>query len=207
MNPFDKLTDMFREFPGIGPRQAKRFAHFLLAKDNSFIKELAETIEQTKKDTAMCSECLRFFSTNRKKTELCEICEDKNRNHSSLLIISRDVDLDIVEKSKSYDGYYFVLHGSVPILEAKPETKIRAKELLKLVGKRCESEKPIKEIILALNVNPEGENTAYYIEKLLTPLLDKYSIKIARLGRGLSTGTELEYSDTDTIKNALKNRA
>ncbi|MEK9185117.1 MAG: toprim domain-containing protein, partial [Patescibacteria group bacterium] len=118
-------------------------------------------------------------------------------------IVSRDVDLEIIEKSHSFNGKYFVLGGTVPILDKNPETRIRSRELLKRIEVL---DGTLKEIILALNANSEGENTTDYLKSILSPVVTKHSIKISILGRGLSTGTELEYSDSDTIKNALKNR-
>ncbi|NQV88046.1 MAG: toprim domain-containing protein [Parcubacteria group bacterium] len=132
------------------------------------------------------------------------------------MVISRDVDFENIEKTHSYNGLYFVLGGSIPILEKEPETRIRQKELLLLVESlkskvhkvegHENQNRGLKEVILATNLNPEGENTAEYIEKILAPLAQSKGFKISHLGKGLSTGTELEYSDTDTIKNALKNR-
>ena len=121
------------------------------------------------------------------------------------MIVARDVDFEAIEKSHSYLGYYFILGGTVPILEKEPDKKIRAKELLALTKKRGAD--GLKEIIVATSVNPEGENTFEYVEKLLSPVTRQFGIKFSGLGRGLSTGTELEYSDSDTIKNALKNRS
>jgi recombination protein RecR len=95
------------------------------------------------------------------------------------------------------------LGGLVGILEKEPEKKIRQRELLK----RIEETKDIKEIIIALSANTDGDNTFSYLEKLLAPIAQKNNIKITHLGRGLSTGTELEYSDSDTLRNALKNRS
>jgi len=120
------------------------------------------------------------------------------------MIVSNDVDFENIEKTKFYNGYYFILGGTVPILEKNPENRIRQKELLENVQKKIEM--GLSEIIMALNYNPEGENTLTYLNEILKPLADKNNIKISTLGRGLSTGTELEYSDSDTIKNALKNR-
>jgi recombination protein RecR len=205
MSSFQKLTELFRQFPGIGPRQAKRFAYFLLTRNNGYLEELAEHITSIKQETATCSTCFRFFAKEKNPNPLCSICRDKNRDAKLLMIVSRDIDIEAVEKSGVYSGLYFVLGGTVPILEEKPEEKIRAKELQKSVAHKANE--GLGEIILGLNLNPEGENTAEYLIGLLSPLTEKSHIKISHLGRGISTGTELEYADSDTLKNALKNRS
>jgi recombination protein RecR len=142
---------------------------------------------------------------------LCSICSNPERNQESLLIIPRDNDLEVIEKSKSFDGLYFVLGGTVPVLEKNPEFRVRIKDLKKRIEEEIKKsnsnlEYSLKEIILATNYNPEGENTMEYIEEELNKIIDTTKIKITHLGRGFSTGTEIEYSDAATIKNALKNR-
>lgn len=123
-----------------------------------------------------------------------------------LAVVSRDSDLESLEKSGSYNGLYFVLGGIVPILEANPEKKIRQVELLSTVQKRFASGGGVlKEIILAMSANADSENTAQYVSQILSGYKDA-GLKISLLGRGLSTGTELEYSDADTLRNALRNR-
>ncbi len=117
------------------------------------------------------------------------------------MIISRDVDFENIEKSHFYNGLYFVLGGVVPILEKNPENRIRQIELLKLIEKNQPTE-----IILAMSLNPDGENTENYLRNILADFATRTNAKISTLGRGLSTGTELEYSDSETIKNALQNR-
>ena len=206
MNTIQKLTEYFAEFPGIGPRQAKRFAYFLLTRQNGYVDEFVRLIGELRKEVHVCNSCYRFFQTDNAKTKLCEICRSPNRDNHTLTIVSRDVDLENVEKAHALTGLYFVLGGSVPILEKNPENRIRSKELLATVAERAKKGE-LKEIILALNATPEGENTADHIESILRPLTSEYNIKISHLGRGISTGTELEYSDPDTIKNALKNRS
>lgn len=121
------------------------------------------------------------------------------------MIVSHDVDFENIEKTKFYNGYYFILGGTIPILDKNPESRIRQKELLNAISKRLRD--GLEEVIIALNYNPEGENTFSYLHDLLSKIpFDSNKIRISTLGRGLSTGTELEYSDTETIKNALKNR-
>ncbi len=203
MNPFNKLTELFSEFPGIGPRQAKRFVYFLLTKPNSFTKDLTRLIDELRQNTVTCSSCYRIFTKNNTESTLCNICSSKNRDRSVIAVVSRDSDLESLEKSGSFNGLYFVLGGVVPILETDPEKKVRSRELFNTVLKRFPSE--LKEVILAMSANAESENTADYIVRLLTQFKDN-GLKITLLGRGLSTGTELEYSDSETLKNALSNR-
>ncbi|MFA6552253.1 MAG: toprim domain-containing protein [Candidatus Paceibacterota bacterium] len=204
MSSVDKLIEIFRNFPGIGPRQAKRFVYYLLTRNAGTLEELSRLILELKKEIKICGSCYRFFSKDASKSSLCEICRDEHRDKTFLMIVSKDVDLETIEKSHSYSGLYFVIGGSIPILEKEPDKQIRGKELLLAIEKKVAG--GLKEIILALNLNPEGENTSDYLEKLLSPIAVKNNIKISTLGRGLSTGTELEYSDADTIKNAFRNR-
>jgi recombination protein RecR len=204
MDTITKLSKIFSEFPGIGPRQAKRFVYFLLSRHDGHINELIELLADLKKQIKVCGECYRFFSNNLKTHDTCDICRQNNRNHHELMIVSRDVDLENIEKSHSYMGLYFVLGGNVPILDKNPEDKIRLRELLSKIERQ--SAEGLNEIIFGLNANPEGEYTEEYLRKILAPLSQQHSIKLSILGRGLSTGTELEYSDSDTIKNALLNR-
>jgi recombination protein RecR len=205
MNSISKLARLFEQFPGIGPRQAKRFVYFLLTRNPAFINELSTLITELKQEIMLCASCFRFFAADRAGSTLCPMCRDKHRDRSTLAIVSTDADLETIEKSHSFNGLYFVLGGSVPILESEPEKRVRTRELMETLEPRAKSGE-LKEIILATSLNLEGEHTADFVRSLLSPFIEKYGLKISTLGRGLSTGTELEYSDADTIKNALKNR-
>jgi recombination protein RecR len=196
MNPIDRLSEIFSNFPGIGPRQAKRFVYYLLSRNHDSIETLVATIEDLKKETSQCHECFRFFNG---KNKICPICADQNRDHTLLMIVPRDADFEAVEKSGSYKGFYFVLGGSLPILEKDPEKRIRLSQLKNKIEK---TKKDLREVILAMNANAEGENTADYIKELYRG----EPLTFSTLGRGLSTGTELEYADPDTLKNALLHR-
>lgn len=198
MNSIDKLTELFSKFPGIGPRQAKRFVYFLLAKNDHYSEDLVRAIESLKSEISQCSECQRFFYSPEHRQAVCSICSDDTRDNSMLMIVPRDVDLEAVEKSGSYRGYYFVLGGVVPILEKEPERRIRLSELDNKIKKSTE----LKEVILAMNANLDGENTAEFIKQRFGGSSLTFSI----LGRGLSTGAELEYADPETLKNAFLHR-
>jgi recombination protein RecR len=197
-NAIAKLKECFERFPGIGPRQAQRFAYWLLGQDSSFVKNLSDLLLELKKEVKQCEKCFRFYTS-----EQCRLCNDLSRDKSRLLIAEKDVDLESIEKAGVYDGHYFILGDIIPLNQTVPKT-VRLKELFSRAQK--ESKNGLKEIILAFNATAEGDNTVRYLEKILEPLAQKYSIKISRFGRGLSTGAELEYLDADTLKNALENR-
>jgi len=201
MNSIDKLTEQFKKFPGIGGRQAKRFVYFLLTQNENGVAELSKLISELKKDISQCSSCFRFFKFTNESAN-CDVCSDPNIDKKILMIVEKDIDFENIKKTGEYGGKFFILGGTIPILEREPTKRIRAKQLIEVVGEN----KELEEIILALSVNPEGENTLQYVKKILEPLAQKYDIKVTTLGRGLSTGTELEYSDSDTLQNALKNR-
>jgi recombination protein RecR len=203
MDTIEKLTEIFKEFPGIGERQAKRFVYFLMSKSNGYSDNLSILISELKKEISQCSECFRFF-VNKKNSKLCDICTSPNLDESMLMIIEKDSDLESVKKSRVYHGKYFILGGLVPIVEKTTKSRVRVNELIEKIKK--DSKSGLKEIILAFSLSPQGDHTDLYIKNEIKNLADSLEIKISSLGRGLSTGTELEYSDNDTIKNALKNR-
>lgn len=230
MDPLDKLTEIFKKFPGIGPRQAKRFVYHILQEKEEDVSELINAISNIKQSISICDKCYRYFENkNKQRMVPCPICLSSSRDQSTLMIVVKDIDLLAVERSRAYSGLYFVLGNTVPILDEAPHMKIRQGELLYRIGDLCgakdkESEtieeltaelnssgskdmvSPLKEVIIATSVNTEGEHTAFYLNTLLRPYVEKYGFKITTLGRGLSTGTELEYSDGDTLKSALENR-
>jgi recombination protein RecR len=209
MNSIDKLTELFSRFPGIGPRQARRFVYFLLSRNGNYSSELVQAIENLKKEIMQCESCLRHFSKNGHVSNLCSICADNTRDNSLLMVVPRDIDLDTVERSGSYNGYYFVLGGSVPILDKEPEKRIRIDRLQETINKslkKLKIENSKLEIILAMNANVDGEHTADYIKEKLSTFVQGKALDISVLGRGLSTGTELEYADPETLKSALLHR-
>jgi recombination protein RecR len=205
MNSIDKLTEIFSHFPGIGPRQAKRFVYYLLSRNRNFSDDLLYAVENLKREIIQCSQCLRFFpyppAGGGNQSSLCSICRDASRDASMLMIVPRDIDLEAVERSGSFNGYYFVLGGSLPILEKEPEKKIR---IIALTARLHKDAEVIKEIILAMNANSEGENTADFLRERIKR--EGPNITISILGRGLSTGAELEYADPETLKNAFLHR-
>jgi recombination protein RecR len=206
MDSLHHLEELFAKFPGIGPRQAKRFVYYILNKSPSYIRELTQLIDEVKKSTNECSQCHRIFFSDSylisHTSYLCPICSDKNRDSSLLMIVARDSDFETIEKSGAYRGLYFILGGTIPVLDKEPDKRIRLQGLLEHVS----GFKSIKEVILSLNATPEGEHTENVVREAIKKVTKNPSLRISVLGRGLSTGAELEYVDGETIRNALQNR-
>jgi recombination protein RecR len=120
------------------------------------------------------------------------------------MIVEKDIDLNNIKKLGVYNGQYAVLGGLLPILEKNPNFKIRQDSLINNIEQKIKSGN-LKEIIIAISVTRDGDNTCEYLKQILQPYQDQ-GIKVSLLGRGLSSGTEIEYTDSDTIKSALENR-
>lgn len=200
MDSLERLAELFERFPGIGPRQARRFVYFLLQADAGFRRELSETIDGVGGAARHCPECARFHDG---RETLCGICANTHRDDSLLTIVATDADLRAIEQSASYRGRYFVLGGTIS-LAANKQTALREKAMIDAALRRAEH--GLQEIILAFPANPEGDVTAEHVRTVLTSLSEEKNIKISMLGRGLSTGSELEYADAATIQSALANR-
>lgn len=206
MDTREKLIQIFKMFPGIGERQASRFVYFFMSRNKTFISNFVNLLLKLNEETKQCSECFRFFSEEgESKNTLCDICRSSNTDHSTILVVERDSDLESIKNSRTYSGKYFVFGSLVPIVENNTKKTTRIEELKKLVANKMKNGE-IKEIILAFSLNPQGNHTDFYIRNELRNLVGSDKIKISSLGRGLSTGTELEYSDNDTIRSALLNR-
>ncbi|PCI90367.1 recombination protein RecR [Candidatus Kaiserbacteria bacterium] len=196
MNELEKLTELFTQFPGIGPRQARRFVFFLLRQNAGYRSTLVHAISDVAEHAQQCTHCLRYARLHAQKP-LCNLCADSSRTEEELMLVEKDTDIDQMEKSGAYSGKYFVLGGTLSLTGKKGF--IREQELVK----RLEGASELSEIILALSATTDGEYTSDY---LTTKLSEGKDIKISTLGRGLSTGSELEYADATTLKQALKNR-
>ena len=204
VNNLDKLIRYFENFPGIGARQARRFAFHILTLPKEEASEIASLITSLQNTVIECVSCRRFFSKNGDSSNRCSICADLSRDASKLVVVERDSDIQTIERAGMYDGLYFVLGGTVPLLESKESNKLRGSVLKALIEARIPE--GLTEVILAFSVNPDGENTARFVESILREFTENKKIQISYLGRGLSTGSELEYADPETIKNAFQNR-
>lgn len=209
MNPIEKLIDAFEHFPGIGPRQARRFVQYLLSSSPSQRTDLAEAIKKLGIGSAQCKKCYRWFVKNNTSDELCNICGNARRNAALLFVVEKDADIDNIEKS-GFRGLYFVLGGTVPLAAEEPAKHIRMRELVHRVEVEAAPTNSIallQEVILGLSATTEGDHTRLILQEKLMPIAEGFGLKLSSLGRGLSTGSELEYADPDTIANALNSRS
>jgi recombination protein RecR len=194
----EELSAAFNRFPGIGPRQAKRFVYHLLSVPQSDRARLADLIANIGADVQQCRMCMRFAPVNNTDV-LCNYCTDTSRDDALLMIVEKDQDLVAVERAGTYRGRYFVLGG---VLTLSGKGAIRERDLVRIVEER--SRTGLAEIVLALSATSEGEHTADRVREVLAPL--RGPILLSELGRGLATGSELEYADSATLSAALQNR-
>ncbi|MEK7132739.1 MAG: toprim domain-containing protein [Patescibacteria group bacterium] len=200
MDSIEKLSAIFEKFPGIGPRQAGRFVQFLLRSPQSIRAELASAVDDLSSSVHRCPLCMRHHSG---KDSACSICESDRRDRALLAVVANDTDLLAVERSGTFHGLYFVLGGTVSLASEKMNG-LHLRELIASIPKQAKN--GLKEIILAFPANPEGDATTIKLKEELEGIAKEHAISITVLGRGLSTGSELEYADSDTIKNAIESR-
>jgi recombination protein RecR len=197
-----KLQALFKKFPGIGERQAMRFAYFIATTNDTYAKELLDAIGQVRAGVRRCSRC---YALAEKVTDgLCSICANPSRDRSLLLVVEKDADRERFVQSHTYQGTYFLLGGLAPAIEKDLPAYMRLTELVRLV--QAEASQGLKEVILALSLTPDGTRTESLVLDFLRKETGNLGVTFSLLGRGLSTGTEIEYSDADTLKNALSSR-
>lgn len=204
MNPkFKSIAKLFQKLPGVGPRQAARFVIALIDKPETELQEFGQAITNLKKEICFCQNCFNISDNSQKDHQsgdrgVCFICHNQRRDLSKILVVEKVTDLDAIEKTGLYKGLYHVLGGAInPIDGINPET-LKIRELEQRVSKL-----PQVELIIATNLNTAGETTSLYIRKLFQ---NKKGLTITRLGRGLASGSHLEYADEITLKHALEYR-
>jgi recombination protein RecR len=203
MDILRKVQEHFKRFPGIGERQAMRFAYFLATADEGYVRSLTDSIAMLRASVKRCNRC--YALNERLVNGLCLVCLEPKTDKSLLLVVEKDADRDRFLKARTYDGTYFVLGGLAPAIEREVDAHIRIKELRALAEKEAAST-GLKEIILALSATPDGDRTEALLIQSLRPLAQSTGVGISILGKGLSTGTEIEYSDKETLANALRSR-
>ena len=203
--PIQNLIDLFTRFPGVGPRQATRFTFFLLKQQNGFVNELQQGLAGLSQ-IRQCKLCFRAIDHNGSDETLCTLCKDPRREHGVIAVVEKESDMQSIEHTKTFHGLYHILNGVVSPLDPESPKRLHLRALHARVSKLLEHSGKT-EVILATSSTTEGDTTALYIDRILTPLKTKFpDLAITRLARGLSLGSELEYADEITLKSALTNR-
>ncbi len=197
----ERLAQLFLKFPGIGRRQAARFAYFVLTQQPGYVESLAKALVDARARAHTCTRCMRIFDLPAQAggTEaLCEICGNSAREQSQLLVVEKSQDIDAFAQT-DYHGLFFVLGGLIPIVQKDVLLGTNLALLKERIAK--ESTKPY-EVILAFPLTPNGDHTDTVVREALA----SYDVQLSSLGRGLSTGTELEYADAQSLNASLKKR-
>ena len=195
--PVTKLIDEFKRLPGIGHKSAQRLAFHVLRMTEADVARFVGALEEVKQKIVMCSVC-----NNLTDVEPCRFCSSANRDRSMVCVVEEPYNLVAVEKTRSYNGLYHVLHGALsPIRGLGPED-LRLANLLPRLRPENNDGVEVREVILATNPNTEGEATASYVSRLLKPL----GVRVTRIAMGMPVGSDLEYVDEVTMDKALANR-
>ena len=187
----NRLIQELNHLPGIGPKSAQRIAYYLLRANEEQIRQLTEALQSLRQKTILCSVCF-----NVTESDPCAICRSDRRDRSKICIVEQPQDIIAIEHTNIYSGLYHVLHGAISPTEGIGTDNIRIKEMMKRL------DDTVTEVILATNTNLEGEQTAMYLSRLISPL----GMRVTRLARGLPFGTELEYADDVTLTRAIEGR-
>ncbi|MBC7251387.1 MAG: recombination protein RecR [Anaerolineae bacterium] len=190
--PVTRLIEELSRLPGIGPKTASRLTFYLLRAPAEQTMSLSEAIRQLKERISFCEVCYNI-------TELtpCPICRDEQRDRTQICVVEEPLDVLALERTHAYHGLYHVLHGAISPVEGIGPNDLRIAELLERLRAG-----EVVEVILATNPTLEGEATAMYLERQISPL----GVKVTRLARGLPVGGDLEYADEITLARAIEGR-
>ena len=188
----ERLTEQFARLPGIGGKTAQRLAFHVLSLPKEDAENFAQAILDAREHVHTCRICQNL--TDR---ELCPICDDPQRDQTTICVVAEPRDVIAMERSREYGGVYHVLHGVISPLNHVGPDSLRIRELLDRVAAGN-----VREIIMATNPDTEGEATAMYLSRLLRPL----EVKVTRLAYGIPVGSQLEYADEITLLRALEGR-
>ncbi|MDT8336404.1 MAG: recombination mediator RecR [Candidatus Izemoplasmatales bacterium] len=189
----EDLIEEFKKFPGVGRKTAERYALFIINKySDTDVHQFSEALENAKTKLNHCSVC-----GNLTDEEQCYVCQDKNRDQSTILVVENVKDVFSIEKSNEYKGLYHVLNGVLSPIDGMGPEDIN----LELLWKRVIDDQ-IKEVIIATSSTPEGETTALYIKRVMQDI----DVLISRIGYGVPVGLSLEFADDLTLSKAIENR-
>jgi recombination protein RecR len=190
--PMARLIEELRKLPGIGTKSAQRMAFHLLRSSEEDATLLADAVRALKAELRLCSVC-----NNITDVDPCQYCTSATRNQKIICVVEEPTNIASIEKTRSYNGVYHVLHGALSPLHGVTPEHLRADNLRNRVERG-----EVEEVILATNPTVEGEATANYLNQMLS----SYSITITRIATGVPAGSDIEYADEVTMTRALEGR-
>lgn len=194
----EKLVHELSRLPGVGPKTAQRLAFYILKSKDSYPEKLSETLLRVQTEVHSCPVCYNY--TDR---ELCKFCEDPHRSNDSICLVEEPSDIFRIESSGAFHGRYHVLHGVISPLEGITAKDLKIQELMAKIQKGLDDEGPvIKEVILALDADLEGDTTALYLAKTM----QGKGVKLSRIAHGIPIGSDIDFIDDRTMGRALENR-
>lgn len=205
MSSRNELVEIFKSFPGVGARQAERFVFALMKMSGDEINRFAKLITEVRGHMRVCKHSFQIYFDQFDQSGLSPIERNPLRSSETLMILEKDSDLRAVEESAVYNGKYFILGNLEPLIERKKKFYSRIPELIERI-KTLDSQDALKEIIFGLSPSLEGDMTMNKIKDAIENEIPFYTFKISTLGRGISTGSELEYLDRSTISSAMEGR-
>jgi len=195
VDPIARLVQVLMRLPGIGEKTATRLAFFIIKSGPEYTKSMADALLEVGTQISLCKVCQNFTNQS-----VCKICSDTRRITETICVVENVSDLIAIERSKEFRGRYHVLHGAISPLEGIGPDEIKLKELLARL--QTEEERDTSEVIIATNPSVDGEATALYLARVLTPL----GIKVSRIASGMPIGGDFEYADPATISKAFSGR-
>jgi len=189
--PISKLIAELSKLPGIGRKTAQRLAYHIISLDSEDAYALANAVIQAKQQVKYCSVC-----HNLTDSDPCALCANPARDHSLICVVQDSKDVIAIERTKEFKGVYHVLGGAISPMEGIGPEDLSIRELMSRLNET------VSEVILATNLNIEGETTAMYLARLIKP----FNIKVTRIAKGIPAGADLEYADEATLANAIEGR-
>lgn len=198
ISALEKLVHELSRLPGIGPKTAQRLAYYILRSQGEYSERLSEALLRVRAEVHDCPRCFNYTDA-----DLCRYCEDPHRSDESICVIEEPSDIMRIESSGAFRGRYHVLHGAISPLEGIGPKDLKIQELIDRVDAGLNGTGPlVKEIILALDADLEGDTTILYITKHL----QGKGLKISRIAHGVPIGSDIDFVDDRTMGRALENR-
>lgn len=197
ISALEKLVHELTKLPGIGPKTAQRLAYYILKSRGQYSADLSDALRRIQSEVHECPQCFNYTDS-----DACRFCKDCHRQSDVICLVEEPSDVMRIEASGAFRGRYHVLHGALSPLDGITPEDLKIKDLLKRIQDQAHTDHPIREIIMALDADLEGDTTILY----LTKILQNSGIKLSRIAHGVPIGGDIDFIDDRTMSRALENR-